>query len=111
MRLLEASVVGLPGRELRYRERDVLVFLLCHARAGLVWTERWDTARDASLRQPRRRSFRGEVVKVKPAGTYSVGGEGEIHIEGGGRGQAIISFRMRSDTEVIYELLFGDLSL
>lgn len=52
-----------------------------------------------------------ELVKVKPAGSYSVGGEGEIHIEGSGPSQAIIFFSMRSDTEVIYELLNEDLSL
>jgi quercetin dioxygenase-like cupin family protein len=53
----------------------------------------------------------GEVVKVKPAGSYSAGGEGEIHIEGSGHEQAIIFFGMRSDTDVIYELLNDDLSL
>lgn len=52
-----------------------------------------------------------EVVKVKPAGSYSVGGQGEIHIEGSGSEQAIIFFGMRSDTDVIYELLNEDLSL
>lgn len=52
-----------------------------------------------------------EVVKVKPAGSYSVGGEGEIHIEGSGPEQAIIFFGMRSETDVIYELLNADLSL
>lgn len=52
-----------------------------------------------------------ELVKVKPAGSYSVGGEGEIHIEGSGSEQAIIFFGMRSDTDVIYELLNEDLSL
>jgi len=53
----------------------------------------------------------GEVIKVKPAGSYSVGGEGEVHIEGSGGEQAIIFFGMRSDTDVIYELLNDDLSL
>jgi hypothetical protein len=52
-----------------------------------------------------------EVIKVKPAGSYSVGGEGEIHIEGSGSEQAIIFFGMRSETDVIYELLNEDLSL
>jgi hypothetical protein len=52
-----------------------------------------------------------ERLKVKPAGSYSVGGEGEIHIEGSGHEQAVIFFSMRSDTEVIYELLNEDLSL
>lgn len=53
----------------------------------------------------------GEVVKVKAAGSYSHGGEGEVHIEGAGLDQAIIFFGMRSETDVIYELLNEDLSL
>ena len=53
----------------------------------------------------------GEVVKVKPAGSYSHGGEGEVHIEGAGHEQAIIFFGMRSETDVIYELLNDDLTL
>lgn len=52
-----------------------------------------------------------ETVKVKPAGSYSIGGEGEIHIEGSGDAPAIIFFSMRTDGEVIYELLNPDLSL
>ena len=52
-----------------------------------------------------------EVVKVKAAGSYSHGGEGEVHIEGAGDEQAIIFFGMRSETEVIYELLNDDLTL
>ena len=51
-----------------------------------------------------------EIVKVKRAGSFSVGGEGEIHIEGSGDEEAIIFFGMRTDTEVIYELLNEDLS-
>lgn len=52
-----------------------------------------------------------EVIKVKPAGSFSYGGEGEIHIEGSGDEEAIIFFGMRTDTDVIYELLNEDLSL
>lgn len=52
-----------------------------------------------------------EVVKVKAAGSYSYGGEGEVHIEGSGEEQAIIFFGMRTDTDVIYELLNEDLTL
>jgi hypothetical protein len=48
---------------------------------------------------------------VKPAGSYSIGGEGEVHIEGSGDEPAIIFFSMRTDTDVIYELLNPDLSL
>jgi len=53
----------------------------------------------------------GEVVKVKPAGSYSYGGVGEVHIEGAGDEAAIIYFGMRTDGDVIYELLNPDLSL
>lgn len=53
----------------------------------------------------------GEVIKVKPAGSYSIGGEAEVHIEGSGDEQAVIFFSMHSDTEIIYELLNEDLSV
>ena len=59
----------------------------------------------------REQTAAGEVVKVKPAGSYSIGGEGEIHIEGSGDATAIIFFSMQTDSEVIYELLNPDLSL
>src|SRR5688572_1181092 len=32
----------------------------------------------------------GEQLKIKPAGSYSIGGEGEVHIEGSGDQPAII---------------------
>jgi hypothetical protein len=50
-----------------------------------------------------------EVIKVKPAGSFSNGGYGEIHIEGSGYQQAVIFFGMSSDTEVIYEFMNPDL--
>ena len=53
----------------------------------------------------------GEVIKVKPAGSYSIGGEGEVHIEGSGDAPAVIFFGMRGETDVIYELLNPDLTL
>ena len=53
----------------------------------------------------------GEVLKVKLAGSYSFGGEGEVHIEGSGDAPAVIFFGMRSETDVIYELLNPDLTL
>jgi len=53
----------------------------------------------------------GEVIKVKPAGSYSYGGVGEVHIEGAGDETAIIYFGMRTDQDAIYELLNPDLSL
>ena len=53
----------------------------------------------------------GEVLKVKPAGSYSIGGVGEVHIEGSGEKPAIIFFSMRTDRDVIYELLNPDLTL
>lgn len=53
-----------------------------------------------------------EVTRVKPAGSYSIGGEGEVHIEGSNqRERTIIFFSMRTATDVIYELLNSDLSL
>jgi hypothetical protein len=52
-----------------------------------------------------------EVIKVKQAGSYSRGGEQEVHIEGSGAEDAIIFFAMRTDADVIYELLNDDLSL
>lgn len=52
-----------------------------------------------------------EVLKVKQAGSYSIDGENEIHIEGSGGERSIIFFSMCSDTNVIYELLNEDLSL
>lgn len=52
-----------------------------------------------------------EVIKIKPAGSYSVGSEGEVHIEGAGDKATIIFFSMRTDGDVIYELLNPDLSL
>ncbi|MGE3772369.1 MAG: hypothetical protein AB7I32_05550 [Gammaproteobacteria bacterium] len=53
----------------------------------------------------------GEIVKIKPAGSYSIGGEAEIHIEGSGDEQAVIFFSMHSSTDVIYELLDEQLNL
>lgn len=50
----------------------------------------------------------GEVIKIKPAGSYSIGGEGGIHIEGSGDEQAVIFFSMRTTGDVICELLNPD---
>ena len=52
-----------------------------------------------------------EVIRVKRAGSYSIGGEGEVHIEGSGDERTIIFFSMRTNDNVIYELLNPDLSL
>jgi len=52
-----------------------------------------------------------EKIKIKSAGSYSIGGEGEVHIEGSGEKQAIIFFSMKTDSDIIYELLNPDLSL
>jgi hypothetical protein len=59
----------------------------------------------------REQSDGGEVINVKPAGSYSIGGEDEVHIEGSGDETAIIFFSMRTETDIIYELLNPDLSL
>lgn len=54
----------------------------------------------------------GEALKVKPAGSYSIGGENEIHIDGSdGRLFGVYFFSVRSNTDVIYELLKQHLSL
>jgi len=53
----------------------------------------------------------GETVRIKPAGSYSVGGVGEVHIEGSGDGTLILFFSMRTTGDVIYELLNDDLTL
>ena len=53
----------------------------------------------------------GEVVRVKPAGTYSVGGVGEVHVEGGGEDGAVLLFNMRAPGDVIYEALDKELRL
>ena len=59
----------------------------------------------------REQTERGEQLKVKPAGSYSIGGEGEVHIEGSGDEPTIIFFSMRTKGDVIYELLNPDLTL
>lgn len=53
----------------------------------------------------------GERIKVKPAGSFSIGGEGEVHIEGSGDEPTIVFFSMRTQGDVIYELLNPDLTL
>jgi hypothetical protein len=52
-----------------------------------------------------------EEVRIKPAGSFSVGALGEIHIEGGGEEGALIFFSMRSTDGAIYDLLDQNLSL
>ncbi|MEQ1889140.1 MAG: hypothetical protein ABL951_08180 [Alphaproteobacteria bacterium] len=59
----------------------------------------------------RERTDQGEAIKIKPAGTYSIGGEGDVHIEGAGDKTLILFFSMRTKGDVIYELLNDDLSL
>lgn len=53
----------------------------------------------------------GEVLKRKPAGSFSVGGRNEIHIEGGGDEGAVIFYHMQTESDVIYEILNPDLKL
>lgn len=54
----------------------------------------------------------GEQVKIKPAGSYSIGGEGEVHIEGSNEKEpTIVFFSFRTQGDVIYELLNTDLTL
>ena len=54
----------------------------------------------------------GETRRVKPAGSYSIGGEGEVHIEGSNDAEpTVVFFSFRTQGDVIYELLNPDLSL
>lgn len=53
----------------------------------------------------------GEVHTVKPAGSFSSGAGGEIHVEGAEEREVIVYFSMRSETDVIYEILDRDLKL
>lgn len=53
----------------------------------------------------------GEVLKIKPAGSFSVGGMDEVHIEGGGAEGTVLFFSMRTDSDVIYEILDKNLRL
>ena len=53
----------------------------------------------------------GEVHTVKPAGSFSAGAGGEVHIEGAEEKEVIVYFSMRSETDVVYETLNPDLSL
>ncbi len=53
----------------------------------------------------------GEVHSIKPAGSFSTGAGGEIHIEGAEEKAVIVYFSMESKTDVIYELLDKDLNL
>jgi hypothetical protein len=51
------------------------------------------------------------VHTVKPAGSFSTGAGGEVHIEGAEEKKVIAYFSMQSDTDVVYETLNPDLSL
>ena len=53
----------------------------------------------------------GEMHSVKPAGSFSAGAGGEVHIEGAEENEVIGYFSMRSDSDVVYETLNPDLSL
>lgn len=53
----------------------------------------------------------GEVHSIKPAGSFSTGAGGEVHIEGAEEAAVIVYFSMESKTDVIYELLDKDLNL
>jgi hypothetical protein len=53
----------------------------------------------------------GEVHTVKPAGSFSTGAGGEVHIEGAEDEEVIVYFSMQSATDIIYETLGSDLSL
>jgi hypothetical protein len=52
-----------------------------------------------------------EIHTVKPAGSFSVGVGGEVHIEGAEEKEVIVYFSMQSATDVVYETLNPDLGL
>lgn len=53
----------------------------------------------------------GEVHTVKPAGSFSMGPGGEVHIEGAEENAVVVYFSMASNTDVIYEILDRNLNL
>jgi hypothetical protein len=53
----------------------------------------------------------GETHTVKPAGSFSTGSGGEIHVEGAEEKEVVVYFSMQSATDVIYEILDSDLRL
>jgi quercetin dioxygenase-like cupin family protein len=53
----------------------------------------------------------GEVHSIKPAGSFSMGAGGEVHIEGAEDQPCIVYFSMSTKTDVIYEILDRDLNL
>lgn len=53
----------------------------------------------------------GEIHSVKPAGSFSMGAGGEVHIEGAEEHPVIVYFAMSTKTDVIYEILDRDLNL
>lgn len=52
-----------------------------------------------------------DEIRVKPAGSFSVGAGGEVHIEGGGADGTLVFFSMRTKDGVIYDLLDQELRL
>ena len=52
-----------------------------------------------------------EIHTVKPAGSFSTGAGGEVHIEGAEEKEVIVYFSMQTKTDVIYEILHRDLTL
>lgn len=53
----------------------------------------------------------GETHTVKPAGSFSAGAGGEVHIEGAEEKPVVVYFSMKSETDVVYEILDKDLNL
>ncbi|MGD0076784.1 MAG: hypothetical protein ABSD31_21015 [Candidatus Binataceae bacterium] len=53
----------------------------------------------------------GMVETIRPAGTFTVGAENEVHIEGAGDDGVVAYFSMRGKDDHIYDLLNPDLSL
>ena len=53
----------------------------------------------------------GEVHTVKPAGSFSTGAGGEVHVEGAEEQAVVVYFSMQTKTDVIYEILDRELNL
>lgn len=53
----------------------------------------------------------GETHVVKPAGSFSSGAGGEIHIEGAEEKPVVVYFSMKSEGDVVYETLDEKLNL
>jgi quercetin dioxygenase-like cupin family protein len=80
---------------------------LYHRHAGPVQTLVLEG--DLHLYEPKAEGPENHIVK--PAGSFSTGVGGEVHIEGAEETEVIVYFSMRSENDVIYESLDKNLNL